>query len=247
MKTQTEHVILVTGTNGGIGKMVVSHLLNMGHKNIICHYRSAKNEISDILLKHDLNPNEFCFQAELNDEDSVQKMGAEIRSRHGFVGAVVNIAGASSNSMSWKLSKKDFMKTIEDNLLSAFLCSREFIPDMREKQFGKIVNFSSVVGATGVIGAAHYCSAKAGIIGLTKALSKELAPKNISVNAIALGYFNAGLIESVPEQMKIEMLQNIPLKRFGEQSDIGGLVNYLLNGESNYISGQVLHLNGGMY
>ena len=118
---------------------------------------------------------------------------------------------------------------------------------MRENKFGRIVNFSSIVGFTGMAGASHYASAKAGLIGLTKSLALELAPKGITVNAIALGYFNAGLIEDVSTDLQNEIKKKIPMGRFGEKQDIGPAIEYLISPESQFYTGQVMHLNGGQY
>ena len=174
-------------------------------------------------------------------------MVAEISKNLGPVAYLINVAGASTNSMSWKMSKKDFMDIFEANVLSAFLCSKAVVPQMREMQFGRIINFSSIVGSTGVVGAAHYSAAKAALIGLTKSMALELASKKITVNAVALGYFNAGLIESVPENIRTQIRGNIPMNRFGEEDDIGSAIQYLISNEASFLTGQTLHLNGGQY
>lgn len=237
--------VLITGGNGGIGGMILNHLLGKGHKNVFCQYRNGNQNLIEAFTANDMNPEDHIVQANLSNESEVKRMGKFLRDKTEFIGSVINVAGASKNGMSWKTSKEDFMSVIDDNLLSAFLCSKEFIPDMRERQFGRIINFSSIVGSTGIAGAASYCAAKAGLIGLTKAMSKELATKNITVNAVALGYFEAGLIDSVPEELKAEIKKSIPMQRFGTQKDIGSLIEYMISNDANYYTGQVVHLNGG--
>jgi 3-oxoacyl-[acyl-carrier protein] reductase len=118
---------------------------------------------------------------------------------------------------------------------------------MRAQAYGKIINFSSIVAFTGIIGSAHYSASKAGIVGLSKSLSLELANKNINVNTIALGYFDRGLINDVPENIQNEIKEKTPLKRFGTADEVSSLVNYLLSNNSNFTTGQVFHLNGGLY
>ena len=145
------------------------------------------------------------------------------------------------------MTKDDFMRVVEDSLLTTFLCSKTFIPDMRESKYGRIINFSSIVGSTGMPGASHYAAAKAGVMGFSKSLSLELANKNITVNALALGYFNAGLIDSVSKDLQAEIIKKIPANRFGEEQDIGAAVKYLLSPEAQFLTGQVIHLNGGQY
>ncbi len=240
-------LILITGANGGIGQFIAQYLLSKGIRNIVCHYRTENDQILELFKKFDLDPEKHSVQANLVDENSVQAMGNFVKKELGSVSGLINVAGSSSNSMSWKMSKNEFMKVIEDNLLSSFLCSKQFIPDMRENKFGRIINFSSIVGFTGMAGASHYCSAKAGLVGLTKSLSLELAPKNITVNSIALGYFNTGLIDEVSQDLQTDIKKKIPLGRFGEQQEIGAAVTYLLSPESQYYTGQTMHLNGGQF
>lgn len=193
-----------------------------------------------------LNPEDHAICAELTSESDIQKM-KEFSIKFGKVFGLINVAGASTNSMSWKMSKDDFLQVVNANLLSSFLCSKAFIPEMRAEGVGRIINFSSVVAFTGTIGSAHYCAAKAGIVGLSKALSLELASKNITVNTIALGYFDRGLINDVPSVMQEEIKDRTPMKRFGDADEIGSLVNYILDKNTGFVTGQVFHINGGLY
>lgn len=238
---------LVTGTNGGVGYEVVSHLLAAGERNLVCQYRSGKDRIEQLLTQYDLDPTTHLFQADLTSESEVKSMQAAIKTKLGAVSHVVNIAGASTNGMSWKLSFEDFQKVIADNLFSTFLVCKTFIPDMREAKYGKIVNTSSVVAFSGVAGASHYCAAKAAIVGYSKAISLELAGSSVSVNTLALGYMQFGLIDEVSSDLQEKIKAQIPMKRFGSGNEVGALVQYLLSDHANYITGQVLHLNGGLY
>lgn len=238
---------LITGTNGGVGQFVAHYLLSQGERNIICHYRSENDRVLNLLKEFDLDPAKHAINANLVDESSVQNMANKITENFGGVSRLVNVAGSSSNAMSWKMSKEDFMRVVEDSLLTTFLCCKTFVPDMRENKFGRIVNFSSIVGSSGMPGASHYAAAKAGVMGFTKSLSLELANKNITVNALALGYFNAGLIDSVSKDLQAEIIKKIPANRFGEEQDVGSAVKYLLSPEAQFLTGQVIHLNGGQY
>ncbi len=243
----SEGIILITGANGGIGQFVTHYLLSQGLRNIICHYRHENDLVKTLLKKFDLDPLKHSMEANLVEEFSVQIMADSIKKQGKFVSGLVNIAGSSSNGMSWKMSKTDFMTVIEDNLLTTFLCSKIFLPEMRENKFGRIINFSSIVGLSGMPGASHYAAAKAGIIGLTKSISQEVANKNITVNALALGYFSTGLIDSVPRPIQEEIIKKIPMNRFGDEEDVGSAVKYLLSPEAKFMTGQVIHLNGGQY
>ena len=240
-------VTLVTGANGGIGQHIVRHLLSQGSRSIFCHYRSDNDRLHKTLEAAGLDPQRHSFKADLGDESSIEEMAAFIRSEFGGVLHLVNVAGSSSNSMSWKMSKDEFTQVLNDSLVTTFLCCKAFVPYMREQRYGRIVNFSSIVGATGIAGAAHYAAAKAGLVGFTKSLALELASRGITANALALGYFDTGLIDTVPAAMQVEIMKKIPLGRFGAQSDIGAAVQYLISDASQFMTGQVIHLNGGQY
>lgn len=239
--------VLITGAGGGIGAALAASLLEAGHEKLVFHYRRRSETILRVLDSYGIDPERSLFCAELTNEEEVQRMHREIREKHGPLYGLINVAGGSSNAMSWKMSRGEFQQVIDDNLLTTFLCCREFIPEMREQGRGRIVNIASVVGFTGVAGAAHYCAAKAGIVGFTKALALELAPKHIVVAALALGYFDYGLIHSIPAEQKERIRTGIPAARFGNCKELGGMMQFLLGESGAYSSGQVYHLNGGLY
>ena len=239
--------VLITGAGGGMGSGLAALLLEAGYERLIFHHRRRSEAILAVLRRYDIDPVKSLVCAELTDEEQVERMHDQIHEQHGPLYGLVNVAGGSSNALSWKMSRAEFQQVIDTNLLTTFLCSRAFIPEMREQGRGRIVNIASVVGFTGVAGAAHYCAAKAGIVGLTKALALELAPKNVLVSAIALGYFDDGLIHAVPEDQQERIRERIPLRRFGNCEELGGMVQFLLSSAGSYSSGQVYHLNGGLY
>lgn len=240
-------ISLITGSNGGIGLAVSEHLLSRGERNLAFHYRTSNSRIKECLERFDLDPRKHLFKADLCNEEELGSMRRDIESKLGPVLGLVNIAGSSSNSMSWKTSLNDFKKTIDDNLTSTFLSCREFIPGMREAASGRIINISSIVACTGTAGAAHYAAAKGGIISFTKSLSLELAPKNITANAIALGFFEYGIISHLTPEMQSDVKSRIPLKRFGNGQDIGSYIHFLLSDGAGFTTGQTIHINGGLY
>lgn len=242
-----EGFIVVTGAGSGIGLSIVETLLSAGFTKLVCQYRTRNQELFELLRKFNLIPEDYTIKAELTNEDDVRKINELGTNKFGKIYALINVAGASTNSMSWKMSKENFVNVINANLLSAFLCSKEFIPQMREQAYGRIINFSSVVAFTGTVGSAHYCAAKAGVVGLSKALSLELASKNITVNTVALGYFDRGLINDVSEALQTEIKERTPIKRFGQANEVGSLVKYILNKDAEFTTGQVFHINGGLY
>ena len=238
--------ILVTGAGGGIGSTLVDFLIGKGHY-VLCQYRSKKENLLRVMANHDLDFDERCFYADLTDEFSVAEMHKQISEKHGNIWAVLNLAGGSSNGMSWKLPISEFKQIVDTNLLSTFVVCREFIPEMREQNGGRIINVSSVVAHTGAVGASHYCAAKAGIEGLSRSLSLELSNKNITVNSLALGYYEYGLIDHISQQGQEDIKRKTPLRRFGNASEIGGIISYLVSDEGSFATGQVFHINGGIH
>jgi 3-oxoacyl-[acyl-carrier protein] reductase len=240
-------LVLITGASGGLGVVISEYLLDAGWTNLVCQYRSRPDRIAAVLAAHGLDPSKRLFQADLTDEEQVTSLHNCIHDSLGPVFGLVNLVGASKNGMSWKLSRSEFEDVLSANLLSTFLACREFVPEMRSQMRGRIVNTSSVVAYTGAIGAAAYSAAKAAIIGLSKSLALELASKNIVVSTLALGYFEYGLIHSIPAEQQQQIRSRIPAARFGRQDEVGGMLAYLLGDGGAYASGQVFHLNGGLY
>ncbi len=244
---ESDRVILITGAGGGLGRGLVAGLASLGYKNIACQVRTKVSDLIHVLAQHELPLEKHVFFADLTNEEDVRRMGEQIVVKFGNPWAVINIAGSSSNSMSWKLSLDDYKKVIDNNLTSTFLTCRQFIPGMREQGTGRIINISSVVAHSGVPGASHYCAAKAGIEGFTRAISLELAPKNVTANALALGYFNTGIIDQVPQNMQEIIKNSTPVKRFGKTDEFVGIVRYLLSDASSFMTGEVLNINGGYH
>lgn len=244
---ETDRLILITGASGGIGRALTEYLLCGNWRNVVCQYRTRREELAQVLDRQGIDPAERLFCADLTDERQVTGLRECIERRFGPPYAVINLAGGSTNKMSWKLSSAEFRQVLDQNLLTTFLSCREFVPAMRERGGGRIINISSVVAYAGAVGASHYCAAKAAVLGFSRGLALELAPKSIVVAAIALGYFQYGLIETLNDELKERIRQRIPAARFGTIVELGGLVAYLLAETGAYSSGQVYHLNGGLY
>jgi 3-oxoacyl-[acyl-carrier protein] reductase len=243
----TDRTIVLTGAGGGIGVALTEYLLQRGFTNLALQYRSTSEELFELVRSHGLDPERHCFRAELSDEGEVAAFGEGVRERLGTPWALINLAGSTSNGMSWRLSLEEFRRVLDSSLTSTFLVCREFVPAMREARAGRIVNISSIVAFSGVAGAAHYGAAKAGIVGFTRALARELASRQITANVLALGYFDYGMLYTVPDDLREGIRQQIPAGRFGTAAEIGGSISQLLSDEGAYTTGQTLHINGGMY
>lgn len=241
-----DKMILVTGSNGELGSRLVDYLINLGYKNVYCHYHKSFSQISRVLERYGYSIEDRGLYADLTMENDVKTMQKKL-SAYGELYCLINLAGGSTNAMVWKLSIKEFKAVIEQNLVSSFICSKVFIPNMRIAKEGRIINISSVVADIGAVGATHYSAAKAGINGLTRSLALELSNKNITVNAIALGYCDCGLINDIPQHQQLMIKEIIPAKKFATVSNFGKLIDFLCDSEAGYITGQTLHVNGGLY
>jgi 3-oxoacyl-[acyl-carrier protein] reductase len=242
-----DNTVVLTGASGGIGVALADYLLTHGQTQLVFQYRSMSDELFAVVRRHGLDPEKHCFCADLSNEDDVSALGKHVGTAFGSVWGVINLAGSSSNGLSWKLSLDDFQRVLANSLTTTFLTCREFIPVMREAGGGRIINISSVVAFSGVAGASHYCAAKAGVVGFTKAIARELSSRRITANVVALGYFDYGMLYTVPEDLREGIRQQIPVGRFGSAAEVGATLLHLLSQGSAYTTGQVLHVNGGMY
>lgn len=243
-----DKVCLVTGSSRGIGKGIALAFAEEGAK-VVVNYRTqedaAKKTASEIVER--FHADVEIVKADVSNEADVVKMIRKTRERFGTLDILVNNAGVFRDSVVWNMEKSFWDDVISTNLTGVFLCTKHAISLMREKEWGRIVNISSVVGQIGTFGASNYAASKAGVFGLTKAAAKEVAKKNITVNCIALGYIEAGMNTRLPEELRQKILQDIPMKRFGKIEEVANSVVFLCTEEAAYITGQVIHVNGGYY
>lgn len=231
-------VIVLTGASGGLGKEL-AQLLQPNYR-LALHFNQGEKSLPESAgCKY--------FQADLRKEDEIKIMVQNIVSEFGQIDILINNAGVSHSAMSWKTEAEAWRNTMTINLDAPFYLSKEIIPHLRNRNSGSIINISSVVAQTGYIGTSAYGASKAGIIGLTKSLSKELAHFNINVNVLALGYFNKGMISTVPENQLEDIVKQIPLNKLGDASSIGKTIEWLVSDEGAYITGQTININGGLY
>ncbi len=231
--------MLITGASGGLGSSIAEYFSTKDYNLVLHHNTNSPLLEADDQIMH--------YQADLTNESEVENLIEAILIRFGRLDIVVNNAGISESNISWKTTLDSWEKTISTNLTAPFLVCKHSIPTMRSQQFGRIINISSVVGQAGFIGTSAYTASKAGLIGLTKTLSKELSTSGITANNLALGYFNRGMIRDVPDDMRKAIEEDIPLKRLGEPKAICNTIEYLINDGSDYITGQTINVNGGLY
>lgn len=232
-------IIFITGTSGGLGEAIAKHFLELGHQLILHHNENPINLEENNLVTH--------VKADLTNSDEIQLMFDKINDTVGHIDVLINNAGISKSSISWKTNTDDWDETIALNLTAPFKLAQHTIPLMRKNNWGRIINITSVVAQTGVIGTSAYAASKAGIIGLTKTLSKELIPFNITTNALALGYFDKGMIRDIPTELKEQIIDTIPAKELGQPKVICKTIEFLMQNEANYINGQTINLNGGLF
>jgi len=232
-------VILITGASGGLGSSMADYFAKKDYALVLHHNENfpALEESSNVMH----------YKADLTNEVEVDKMIKSIIDRFKHLDIVINNAGISDSSISWKTSLESWEKTMATNLTAPFLVCKHAIPFMRDQEWGRIINISSVVGQTGFAGTSAYTASKAGLIGLTKTLSKELSTSGVTANNLALGYFNKGMIRDVPDEMRESIKAEIPLKRLGDPQVICHTIDYLINSSADYITGQTINVNGGLY
>lgn len=240
-------VALITGSARGIGKAIALELANHGAK-IVINDILPKNEIDKTLEEIRKSGDQAIgIRADITIFKEVESMVKEIINKFGKIDILVNNAGIIRDSLLIRMKEEDWDAVININLKGTFNCSKTVAKYMmRQKSGGKIVNISSVIGLVGNIGQANYAASKAGIIGLTKSIAKELALRNINVNAIAPGFIETDMTKKLSEKVIKDLQQQIPLKRLGTVKDIAKVVYFLVSDNANYITGQVINVDGGM-
>lgn len=239
-------VALVTGASRGIGATIAIELAKAGAKVAVNYSGSEEraNQVVDEIKA--LGKEAFAIKANVSDSEAVTNMVKEVISTFGSLDILVNNAGITRDNLLMRMKEEEWDDVVNINLKGVFLCTKAVTRQMMKQRSGKIINIASIVGVSGNPGQANYVAAKAGVIGLTKTTAKELSSRNITVNAIAPGFITTDMTEKLPEEVRTEMLKQIPLARFGETTDISGVVLFLASDNSNYMTGQTLHVDGGM-
>src|SRR5258706_6639924 len=234
---------LITGASGGIGGAIAKALHGQGAKVVLSGTRVEALEA----LKAELGGNAFIVQANLSEIASVEALPKAAEEAAGSgIDILVNNAGITKDNLFMRMKDEEWDQVIAVNLTAAFKLSRSALRNMMKKRWGRIVTITSVVGITGNPGQANYAAAKAGLVGMTKALAAEIASRNITVNCVAPGFIATAMTDALTPDQKTAILARIPSGRLGDSTDVAAAVVYLASEEAHYVTGQTLHVNGGM-
>lgn len=239
-------VALITGATRGIGKQIAITLAKEGY-NIALNYRkenedleNAKKEITELGVRV------LAVQGDVSKYEDCERFVKEIIEKFGHIDVLVNNAGITRDCLLIRMKEEDFKQVIDTNLGGTYNVTKNVISYMMKAHSGRIINISSVVGIVGNAGQTNYSASKAGIIGFTKSLAKEVASRNILVNAIAPGFIETDMTGVLKEEIKNEIAKNIPMKRMGSTQEVAKVVKFLTSDDSSYITGQVINVDGGM-
>ena len=238
---------LITGASKGIGKEIAIALAKEGAE-VAINYNSSVECADDVAkIVEESGRSAWTYRADVSQYESIKEMREFLLKYFGPVDILVNNAGINIDKIFHKMETADWGKVLNVNLTGVFNCTHLFLQDVVESGNGRIINISSIVGQMGNIGQVNYAPSKAGIIGMTKALARETARKNVTVNAIAPGFIETEMVAGIPDKVKEKILQNVPLGRFGQPEEVAQAVVYLASTSASYITGHVLNINGGMY
>ncbi|MBJ6132147.1 3-oxoacyl-[acyl-carrier-protein] reductase [Ochrobactrum sp. Q0168] len=233
---------LVTGATGGLGEAIARALHAQGA--IVGLHGTREEKLKE--LAAELGDRTFIFPANLSDREAVKALGQKAEEELGGVDILVNNAGITRDGLFVRMSDEDWDAVLNVNLTSVFNLTRELTHPMMRRRNGRIINITSIVGVTGNPGQANYCASKAGLIGFSKSLAQEIASRNVTVNCIAPGFIESAMTDKLNDKQKETIMANIPMKRMGVGADIAAAVVYLASDQAGYVTGQTLHVNGGM-
>ncbi len=246
--TSIQRVALVTGGSRGIGRAICVRLARMGMKvgiNYVSNPTAAEETLR--LIEEAGGGQGFLAPFNVADASAVQEHIKTILDVHGRIDILVNNAGITRDGLVARMKEDDWDSVLDTNLKGAFLCSKVVMRAMMKQKWGRIINIASVVGCTGNSGQVNYSAAKAGLIGLSKSLARELASRGITVNCIAPGYIVTDMTDSLGADVQLALKEQIPLGVLGTPEDVAAAAAFLASDDSAYITGQTLHVNGGMY
>lgn len=241
-----EKCALITGATRGIGKQIAITLAKQGY-NIALNYRKENEELENTKKEiEEIGVQVLAVKGDVANFENCENFVKQVIERFGQIDVLVNNAGITKDMLLMRMKKEDFEQVIDTNLVGTFNVTKNVVPYMMKARSGRIINISSVVGISGNAGQTNYSASKAGIIGFTKSLAKEIASRNILVNAVAPGFIETNMTDVLKDDVKQEIAKNIPLKRMGTAQDVANVVKFLASDDSSYITGQVINVDGGM-
>ncbi|WP_456400980.1 3-oxoacyl-[acyl-carrier-protein] reductase [Persephonella sp.] len=237
-------LVLVTGSTRGIGKEIAVSFAEKGADVIITGRNKGNAEVVAENIKNEYGVNAYGvkldFSEDINDQwKEIEKLGT--------IDILVNNAGLTKDTLFIRMKDNDWNDVINANLTGTFKVTQLAVKGMIKKRWGRVINISSIIGFIGNVGQVNYATTKAGLIGFTKSLAKELAPRNITVNAVAPGFIETDMTAELPAELKAKYMEQIPLNRFGKPEDVANAVVFLASDMASYITGETIHVNGGMY
>ena len=234
--------VFITGSSGGIGGAITKKFNDAGYKLILIS--SSEEKLST--MKNSYGDVHSYYHLDLSDLSSITSKMNEIANNHPDISIVINNAGLTSDSLLLRMKLEQWQEVINTNLSSNFVIIKSILPNMIKNKKGKIIGISSVVALSGNPGQSNYVSSKSGMIGFYKSIAHEVASRNININIVSPGFIVSPMTEKLNELQKNKILDNIPMKKFGEPVDVANLVYFLTTNEASYITGQNFHVNGGM-
>lgn len=237
-----DKVALITGASGGLGDKIARTLYAQGAKLALTDMRAEGME----KLKAELGAGVECFVANLSNADDIKQLVTDVETKFGQIDILVNNAGLTRDNLFMRMPDEDWQLVLDVNLSAGFKLAKAVVRGMMKRRFGRIIGIASVVGVMGNAGQANYSASKAGMIAMNKCLAQEVGSRNITVNSIAPGFIRTPMTDVLPEDVKANLLSKIPEARLGEAQDIANTVAFLASDEASYITGQTIHVNGGM-
>ena len=234
--------ILITGATGGIGNAIVKKFIEL--EGTVFATGTKNNKLEELKNKY---PNIKVKQFDISEHSKIEKFIDDVASELGGLDILINNAGMNMDNLSLRMKDEEWKKVIDINLSSTFLLAKHSIKTMLKNKFGRVVNIASVVGHTGNLGQSNYSASKAAIIGMSKSLAIEYAKKNITINCVSPGFIQTSMTENIPEKVKLILTSRIPMGKLGTTEDVSNCVAFLSSEDSSYITGETLHVNGGMY
>lgn len=238
--------VIVTGATRGIGREIALTLAENG-ANIAINYRNYNNEVESLLEEiKSFGVNAIAIKCDVSKTQEVDDFVKEVKLHFNTIDVLINNAGITKDGLILRMKEEDFDDVLDVNLKGTFNATKAVSSIMVRQKYGKIINISSVVGIAGNAGQCNYAASKAGVIGFSKSVARELASRNVNVNVVAPGYINTDMTKKLPDKVKEEIIKSIPMKKIGDPKEVANLVLFLSSNLSDYITGQVINVDGGM-